>query len=97
MTECVTDAGDGSRPTRRCTSSIPIMAKNAIAKSVPSICSGNRKRTQKSSTSFSFTGRWDAMTKYQQYEKEKARIALTAKSAEEYQRRVKELADKLGI
>ncbi len=37
------------------------------------------------------------MTKYQQYEKEKARIALKAKSAEEYQRRVKELADKLGI
>lgn len=37
------------------------------------------------------------MTKYQQYEKEKARIALTAKSVEEYQRRVRELADKLGI
>lgn len=37
------------------------------------------------------------MTKYQQYEKEKERIALSAKSAEEYQRRVRELADKLGI
>lgn len=37
------------------------------------------------------------MNKYKEYEKQKARIALTAKSAEEYQRRVKELADKLGI
>lgn len=37
------------------------------------------------------------MNKYQQYEKEKAQIALTAKSAEEYQRRVKELAKKLKI
>lgn len=37
------------------------------------------------------------MTKYQHYEKEKARIALMAKSAEEYQRRVKELAKKLKI
>lgn len=37
------------------------------------------------------------MTKYQQYEKEKAQIALTAKSAEEYQKKIKELARKLGI
>lgn len=37
------------------------------------------------------------MTKYQQYEKEKAQIALMAKSAEEYQKKIKELAKKLGI
>ena len=97
MTECVTDAGDGSRLTRRCISSIPIMVRSAIARSVPSSLSEQKRPMPKSSTRCLFTGRWVAMDKYQQYEKEKARIALTAKSAEEYQRRVKELADKLGI
>ena len=37
------------------------------------------------------------MNKYKEYEKQKAQIALTAKSAEEYQRRVKVLAKKLKI
>ena len=37
------------------------------------------------------------MNKYQQYEKEKKRIALTAKSAEEYQKRIRELVKRLGI
>ena len=37
------------------------------------------------------------MNKYKEYEKQKARIALTAKSAEEYQKKIKELAKKLGI
>ena len=37
------------------------------------------------------------MTKYQEYEKEKAQIALKAKSAEKYQKKIKELAKKLGI
>lgn len=37
------------------------------------------------------------MNKYKKYEKQKARIALTAKSAEEYQKKIKELARKLGI
>lgn len=35
--------------------------------------------------------------KYKEYEKQKKQIALTAKSADEYQRRIRELADKLGI
>lgn len=37
------------------------------------------------------------MNKYKEYEKQKARIALTAKSAEEYQKKIKELTKKLGI
>lgn len=37
------------------------------------------------------------MDKYKEYEKQKARIALTAKSAEEYQKRIRELAKRLGI
>lgn len=37
------------------------------------------------------------MNKYKEYEKQKARIALTAKSAEEYQKKIKELAKRLGI
>ena len=37
------------------------------------------------------------MNKYKEYEKQKAQIALTAKSAEEYQKKIKELAKKLGI
>lgn len=37
------------------------------------------------------------MDKYKEYEKQKKQIALTAKSADEYQRRVRELADKLKI
>lgn len=37
------------------------------------------------------------MNKYKEYEKQKARIALMAKSAEEYQKKIKELAKRLGI
>ena len=37
------------------------------------------------------------MNKYKEYEKQKTHIALTAKSAEEYQKKIKELAKKLGI
>lgn len=37
------------------------------------------------------------MNKYKEYEKQKVQIALTAKSAEEYQKKIKELAKKLGI
>lgn len=37
------------------------------------------------------------MDKYKEYEKQKRQIALTAKSAEEYLKRVKELAKKLKI
>jgi predicted nucleotide-binding protein (sugar kinase/HSP70/actin superfamily) len=35
--------------------------------------------------------------KWYEYEREKARISVTSKSAEEYEQRVKELAKKLKI
>ena len=41
--------------------------------------------------------RVDKMNKYSVYERIKAEIARTAKSAEEYERRVKALAKKLKI
>ena len=37
------------------------------------------------------------MDKYRIYEKEKARIARECKTSEEYERRIKELARRLGI
>jgi hypothetical protein len=37
------------------------------------------------------------MDKFREYEEQKALIAVTAKSAEEYQDKIRELADKLGI
>lgn len=37
------------------------------------------------------------MDKYKEYEMQKRQIALTAKSAEEYQKRIRDLAKRLGI
>lgn len=37
------------------------------------------------------------MDKYKEYEKQKRQIALTAKSAEKYQKRIRDLAKRLGI
>ena len=37
------------------------------------------------------------MDKYKEYEKQKRQITLTAKSAEKYQKRIRDLAKRLGI
>lgn len=97
MTECATDATDGFRPGRRCISSIPIMAKSVIAKTVQRICCLKRYQYPTFSMCSMSTERWDAMDKYKEYEKQKRQIALTAKSAEEYQKRIGDLAKRLGI